>query len=202
MYSKIQTLRHGLLGQRILERLRKIGLNINPYYLIREGAGPLENNWSCLDAEFTSQVFLQSDMSAMCACTAWNTPEVLQQRLDKGHLCIVLKQQQQIVGYTWVDFKEVNDSVCDIELQPGEVYLYDAFIAPEYRGRGLASYMRVECYQQVRRAGADIFYSISDYFNSPAIRFKQKLHAKFVRLYLDVKVGRFHVGHWVLKEYL
>jgi len=42
--------------------------------------------------------------------------------------------------------------------------------------------MRVESYRHLRQAGRHTFYSISDYFNSPAIRFKEKLNAEAIRL--------------------
>jgi len=125
----------------------------------------------------------------------------LQIRLDKGHLCVILKDGERVAGYTWVDLDEVNDSACNYSLGSDEAYLYDAFIAPDYRGQNLAPYMRFECYKHLSQAGRHTLYSISEYFNTPAVRFKQKLHAEIVRLYLQIKVGPHEVGHWALKDY-
>ena len=95
----------------------------------------------------------------------------------------------------------MNDSACDYELGPGEAYLYDAFIAPDFRGRSLAPYMRAESYKHLRRVGRHTFYSISDYFNSPAIKFKEKLNAEAIRLYLQIKLGGREIGQWMLRDY-
>ena len=196
-----EAMRHGLVIQRIIGRLQRFGLNLNPYYLFREGDGVEQMRWPALADEFPSSVLDPEYLPALADCTEWATVGRLQDRLDKGHLCIVILHQGQIAGYTWADFDEVNDAACDFSLGPGEAYLYDAFVAPAHRGLGLAPYLRCESYKHLRRAGRTTFYSISDYFNSPAIRFKQKLNAEVVRLYLQIKLGDKQVGQWVLKNY-
>lgn len=199
--SMLDTVRHDLLMQRVLERLERMGANINPYVLFREGVHlPEKTDWPELAKEFPSSVLVATDIPAVAACVS-RTEEQIQDRLQKGHLCIVLKNGTHIAGYAWADLDEVNDMACDYELRPGEAYLYDAFIAPEFRGRGLAPYMRVESYRHLRRAGRHTYYSISDYFNSPAIRFKQKLNAETIRLYLHIKLGGYQVGQWLLRDY-
>ena len=195
------SLRYGLWMQRIIRQLRRVGLDINLYYLIREGAQTHEVVWPDLAVDFPSELIAPEDLSAVAAFTDWVTVKGLQDRLDKGHLGVVLKHGDQVAGYAWADFDEVNDVDCNYVLQPGEVYLYDAFIAPDYRGHGLAPYLRFECYKRLRSAGKHTFYSISNYFNRPAIRFKQKLQAEIIRLYLQLKVGGHEVCHCVLKDF-
>lgn len=190
---------HGLVIQRLIERLRRVGLVINPYYLFREGVVAVAPPHP--GPEFTSSVLTGADLEEVAACTAWATPERLQQRLDKGHLCILLKAGDQVAGYTWADPHEVNDSACDYELEPGAAYLYDAFIVPDYRGRSLAPFMRARCYEHLREAGKQSFYSISDCFNTPAIRFKEKLEARIIRLYLQIRMSDRQLGQWILKDY-
>jgi predicted GNAT family acetyltransferase len=144
-------------------------------------------------------VLVAADIAAVAACVSRPAAQI-QARLNKGHLCVVLKSGERIAGYTWADFDEVNDAACDYELGPNEAYLYDAFIAPEFRGSGLAPYMRVESYRHLNRAGRHTFYSISDYFNSPAIKFKQKLNAEAIRVYLRIKLGGRQIGQWLLRD--
>lgn len=193
-------LKHGLFAQRVLDRLGRTGLVLDPYILFREGVRPHQTDWPGLASEFSSNTLDASDMSAVAACVS-RTEEQIQARLLKGHLCIVLKHGSRIAGYTWADFDEVNDAACDYELRPGEAYLYDAFVAREFRGRGLAPYLRVESYRHLRLAGKHTFYSISDYFNSPAIRFKEKLNAEAIRVYLQVKLGDRQIAHWLLRDF-
>jgi len=193
--------RYGLLMQRFLDRLKRVGLDISLHYLIREGVQACEMNWPDLTNQYSSSVLDQDDVRAVAACSNWITVERIQSRLHKGHLCVILKHGEQVAGYTWVDFDEINNSDCYYEMQPGDAYLYDAFIVTDYRGRGLAPYMRFNCYQQLRDQGRHTFYSISDYFNKPSIRFKRKLSAEIVQLYLQIKIGTLNVGLWVLKDY-
>jgi ribosomal protein S18 acetylase RimI-like enzyme len=201
MSNFLNDLRHGLGPQRVLERIGQLGLILDPYFLFREGVRPHQTEWPGLDAEFSSSVLDAADLADITALVPWRTPEQLRARMDKGHLCIVLRQGSRLAGYTWADFDEVNDAACDYELGPGEAYLYDAFIAPEFRGRSLAPYMRVESYRHLRNAGRHTFYSISDSFNRPAIKFKEKLNAEVIRLYLQIKLRDRQVAHWLLRNY-
>jgi ribosomal protein S18 acetylase RimI-like enzyme len=194
-------IKHGLLMQRVVERLRRIGVDFNPYWLFREGVRAHRTEWPHLANEFPSSVLAERDAAAISTCTAWNTEKVVRNRLKRGDLCIVLKHNGEIAGYTWADLQRVSDAACNFPLERDEAYLYDAYIAPQFRGRGLAPYMRSECYKHLRATGRYCFYSISDFFNKPAIRFKRKLNAEMVRLYLQIKLGGRPLGQWVLREY-
>ena len=196
-----KVLRYGLLMQRILSWLRSHGLDIHPFCLIREGVRAYDLTLPDLAGEFESTVLTQDEIPAIAALSPWATVENVQGRFDRGDLCLVLKNEETVAGYTWVNFEEVSEPKCSYVLQPGEAYLYDAYIAPDYRGRDLAPYMRYECYKHLRNDGRDAFYSLSDYFNKPAIRFKVKLNAEIVRLYLYMAVGSREIGHWTLKNY-
>jgi GNAT superfamily N-acetyltransferase len=198
----LRALRYGLVIQRVIERLRLVGINLDPYYLLREGVRqPEQTDWPALVAEFPCSVLDPGDLAAVAECTRWATVEQLQLRLDKGHLCVVLKHRGRIAGYAWADLVEVNDSVCDYPLGPGDAYLYDAFVVPEFRGRDLATYMRVESYKYLRRLGRHTYYSITECFNTPSLKFKKKLNVEILRVYLHVKIGRREIGQWLLRDY-
>jgi len=196
-------LNHGLATQWVLDQLRRAGIGVIPYFLFREGLRP-QAGWPELAREFPSSVLEagnSTDVAAVGGFDSWRTVERVRALLEKGDLCVLLKNQGRIAGFTWADFDEVNDSACDYELGSGEAYLYDAFIAPEYRGHSLAAYMRVESYRHLRRMGRYTFYSLSDCFNTPAIKFKKKINAEITRLYLQIKLGRRVVGQWQLRNY-
>ncbi|MBT8097145.1 MAG: GNAT family N-acetyltransferase [Woeseia sp.] len=176
-------------------------MHIQPYYLIREGTAAVTLKQNEHFDELAIVVATPEDIPRIAACQDWVTEELLQGRFEKGHLCMMVVRGEELVGHTWVDFEEVHEAYCDYELQSDEAYLFDAFIKREYRGFGLAPYVRKECYEYLARIGRRQYYSISDYFNTPAIRFKKKLHAEIFRLYLYVKIGRYTLGNWVLKDY-
>ena len=53
----------------------------------------------------------------------------------------------------------------------------------------------------IRYLTGDTPLSTSECFNTPAIKFKEKLNAEVVRLYLHIKLGRRELGQWLLKDY-
>lgn len=197
-------LKHGLVVQRALEQLWRLGIDLRVSFLFREGVRPHQTDWPDLAREFPSSVLNagnSADIATIAGFESWRTEERLRARLANGDLCIMLKNKGRIAGFTWADFVKVGDPVCDYALAPGEAYLYDAVVAPEYRGRGLAGYMRAESYRHLRAAGRHAFYSVSDCFNTPAIRFKKKLNAEIARLYLRIRFGKRVLGRWQLRDY-
>ena len=57
-----------------------------------------------------------------------------------------------------------------------------------YRGKNLAPYLRYKSYEMLKEMGRDKLYSISEYFNSPAVKFKQKLNAKKLKIILFINL--------------
>jgi hypothetical protein len=70
-----------------------------------------------------------------------------------------------------------------------------------YRGKNLAPYLRYKSYEMLKQIGRDKLYSVSDYFNSPAVKFKKKLNTKKIKLILFIQL--FNKLHWTftLKSY-
>ncbi len=66
-------------------------------------------------------------------------PMLIQWRFSQGESCWVARADGQIVSYVWVSTKiECVEELCKaIELQEGEIYLYDAFTIEEWRGKAL-----------------------------------------------------------------
>jgi len=201
---KLRSLReafnHGLVIQRVLGRLRLIGIDIDPFIVFLEGTRAVEHQQ--VDGEFETCRVGRDDVPLLARLGSGVPIETLRERLAKGHICIALKHEGRVVAYSWADTTEINDEACRTVLGKDEVYLYDAFTNPEYRGRNLAPLMRIRCYEALRALGKNTFYSISDYFNTPAIRFKQKLDAQFVRLCISLRIGGRRLGVWTVKTYL
>ena len=68
------------------------------------------------------------------------------------------------------------------------------YTVPAHRGKRLAPYLRYQSYRRLAREGMTRLYSISDAFNTPSIRFKQRLGARFVKL--GVSVTLFNRWRW------
>ena len=71
--------------------------------------------------------------------------------------------------------------------------MFDAYTVPAYRGKGLAPLMRYRSYQELYNLDKHKLLSFSDYYNTPAIRFKEKLKAKPLELRLAVGFRGIHL---------
>ncbi len=190
--------RHGLVVQHVLNKLRRSGLKIDLFWLVREGEQEIETSFP----PDYSVALLERDAAAQVeALTEWNTLEEINRRMDAGHTCLVLRHHDSVVGYTWANLEEVKDLADEYKLKQGEVYLYDAYVDPAHRGDGLASRLRNSCYNLMRKQGFSSFVSISDRFNLPSLKFKRRLGGRPEALYLGLQLGRFRIGQLCLRSY-
>ena len=86
-------------------------------------------------------------------------------------------------------------------LKDNEAYLFDAYTLMHFRGKGLAPYIRYQCYKELAKSDRHKLFSISNYFNTPSIKFKNKLNAKFLELRLSVELFRKWSFDLHLKKY-
>ncbi|MEM9622405.1 MAG: GNAT family N-acetyltransferase [Pseudomonadota bacterium] len=188
---------YGLFTQRLLQRLNKhLAITYQPYFVFREGHTPLDPAWQKLPDDFHVEQLTLQDYTQVVGLSSWATAEEILRRLEAGHLCTLVCQGETVAGYTWADLQEINDAHCDYPLPAGHAYLYDAFVANDFRGSGLASGMRAACYAQLREQGVTGFVSISDQFNTPALKFKQRLGGEPIALYRLLQIGRWRVFHY------
>lgn len=129
------------------------------------------------------------------------TSDVLVQRLKEGKQCMALRQGDTIVSFTWFDPNATDYTPCRYPNTDNGVYLFDAHTLKAFRGRGLAPYMRYQCYEVLKRMGRENFYSATEYTNRAAYRFKEKLNAEKVLLYLRFRLFGWFDRTWILKRY-
>ena len=137
-------LRHGLMTQELLDRVARLGLRIYPYYLVRElpmERPDIDKLGTGLDVRFLET----SELSEVCELR--NRPRDLDRlkgRLKEGN-CFGVWDGDRLVAYSWYSSGDVptafgGKSLCP--LPEKGLYLYDAYVCPEYRGRRLARYER------------------------------------------------------------
>ena len=78
----------------------------------------------------------------------------------------------------WINIKERGFKETIIQLKSDEAYLWNMYTMESFRGMNIAPYLRYKSYEVLKGMGRDKLYSISEYFNTPAIKFKLKLNAK------------------------
>ncbi len=199
-----KTISHGLTIRKLLNRLSRYGISITPYCVVREE----ENQSSTSPATDTFQSYKATFISSSDLAEAHligddngKLLKDLEQRMLNGHLCFAIKHEQKYIARMWCDLQEFNFPPCEFSLKSNESYLYAAEIATDYRGRGIAPFMRSQCYKALGNLGRDINYSYTEYFNTPAMRFKEKLGATRLALYVHIDLfGKFSIN-WRLKTY-
>jgi hypothetical protein len=162
--------------------LDALGMSVLPYYLYLEKRA--FSDLSVLAgsfAEYDIGVLGPRDMPALAVMPGRKVSEaVYQQRLLDGGMCCGMKHNDEIVSFVWADTVETDVFFGSFKLASNEAYLFDAFTRHNYRGGGLAPFLRRRLYSELEKIGRVDLYSYSLYTNRPAIRFKEKLNARVI----------------------
>lgn len=181
--------------------LKKVGLEIKPYYLTQESAQP------------NLKVKLSSDFGS-ATCDFLTLPEI---KMIQSHpetrefpemgvkdgscLCYAIKYHQEIMSFIWCNLTRCDYLKSSFTLKNDETYLFNAYTYKIYRGANLAPYLRNECYKSLSKLGRTRLFSHTEYFNAPAVNFKKKVNAKHIKLSLYINLLRKFAWHITLKQY-
>jgi GNAT superfamily N-acetyltransferase len=184
-----QKYRQGLLTDTIVRKLDKFlfrklsekGLKIIPFYLYEEGI--FGADWKIYRDGFNEYAigFLGfQDMKEISSFPRadWASERDLLSRLNDNHKCYGAKYNGRIVAFTWCNFVSCHSLIYKFQLEENEAYLWDAYTSEDFRGKGIAPYLRFKFYEELETLGRNKFYSMSILPNRPAIRFKEKLNAR------------------------
>lgn len=175
-------IRHNPFPRVILDALAKMGIKTQPYYLCVEGLSdrtlpPYETGFH----QYLFSFLGPEDMKKIGTIPhRFFSEQQLLSRLKKGQLCFAAKCRGKIAAFAWCNLEECHYDGCNFPLKNHEAYLFDTYTLNSFRGRGIAPYLRYHLYEELARMGRKRLYSVSERFNIPSIRFKQKLNAKFV----------------------
>lgn len=182
----------------------KLGLRIEPYYVMAEGLCLGAFSWDEQDfTEYEFRLLTERDMKALATLPdRAPSEEELNQRLREGKHCFGALHHGEVVAFTWWSFTECSfESSSLFALHVNEAYLFDAYTTEAFRGSGIAPYLRYRCYQTLAQVGREHCYSITVAFNHPALRFKQKLHAQITQLNVLIEILWRWRRHSPLKRY-
>ncbi|MBL0714609.1 MAG: hypothetical protein JJV98_13000 [Desulfosarcina sp.] len=186
----IEKLKYSTFLRILFDVIAKFGLRVTPYYVVREGIWG--NGLSNLEEELEGYklCFLdEDDMGPLSRLRVGAFSEdQLTQRLRDGHFCLGLIKDGEVVAFNWANPHESSGNLCRFPLKADEGYLYDAYTVHAYRGKRLAPYLRYQSYRTLSQKGMTRLYSISDAFNTPSIKFKKRLNARFVKLGISIKL--------------
>ena len=193
---KIRYYRKGLpwykLALRLLiDALSQAGLRIEPYQLFSEGLASAPRPRGAF-GDYDISFLGPDDMLEIASIPGRNvTHDDLLRRLHEGKRCLGIKHEGRIAAFTWCDF-----AACLFEtdrlflLKDDEACLFDAYTLEAFRGHDLAPFMRYRCYEELAKIGRTHCYSVTVLFNVPAVRFKKKLNAKVVELWVLLEIFR------------
>ena len=195
-------IRHGMVLQVVRNRMARIGIDISPYYFFREGVGDIaipEIKGKASDYVF--EYLGPGDMKMAADSSVGYKEEDLLGFLKNGDICIGLKKGGQLAAFMWIGLKEWKFKNITVPLERDEAYLWNMYTMEAFRGINLAPYLRYLSYEALRGMGRNKLYSISEYFNTPAIKFKSKLNARITRFGIYVILFRKFHRDFTLRTY-
>jgi len=205
---KIQSLhnafKNGLIIMKCLGRLSRFGLTLEFYYVHVGRNNDLQGlgrTWEPELDKYESGFIREEDASDIASFEEWRSEALILGRLQSGLKCFAVKQRGRIVSFLLCAFKEINDSCYQMKLERNEAHIFDAYTLPAYRGKGLAPFMRYQCYDALSDMGIEKFYSLCDVFNTPSVRYKKKMNVPIQKLGFYFALGDKYSRHWILKEY-
>ncbi len=186
----IEKLKYSNWLRLLFDTVAKVGVRITPYFVAEEGewdGGPPDG-----DPRFEAYLCRRlsvDDMGPLSRIPGRPYSERrLIQRLQDGHLCFGLIKDGNVVSFSWIDPNEGRSGLCRFLLQAHEAYYYDLYTLPAFRGRQLALYLRHQTYRHLPKLGLSKYYSVIDALNTPAVKFKKKLQARFIYTGVSIKM--------------
>ncbi|MCK5707823.1 MAG: hypothetical protein KAI43_09225 [Candidatus Aureabacteria bacterium] len=204
IWEKIQDkFRYGLILQSIKNRLEIMGiLWFTPYYIVQEGIGEIViPEAKCDLSDYSLEFFEPVDMKAIGEEKCGYSEERMIAMLEEGKKCYGMKFNGEIAVFMWIDLKECHYRPSRVPLEKSEAYLFHMYTMYPHRGKNLAPYLRYKCYEMLREMGRDTFYSVTEYFNSASMKFKQKLKAKPLKLIFYIELFRKLRWSFTIKKY-
>ena len=170
----------------ILRRLKPIGIQIDPFLVVREGEKPLDLDTSA--SAFQFGFLSEAEIDELIHLQPGAVRSELLDWFGEGKLCFGVKHNKRLVAKMWCDLDAFNYPPNYRRLLSNEAYLFAAYADPDYRGQNIAPQMRAACYSALRSMGRTVFFSYTEYFNESARRFKVKLGARDEELRLHIGV--------------
>ena len=197
-------MRYGGLPRLLFDALARGGINIAPYYIyIEQDFGQPPPGFSERFKDYEVAFLTSDDMKVIANMPGRDVSEAqLIERLENGNLCIGVKHNSNLVGFTWCHLTEITIKGNEKPLKDDEAYLFDAYTMVPYRGKGIAPFIRYQSYQKLADLGKTKLYSVTGVFNVSAINFKKKLNAIIFEKHRYIEVFRKWNCTLLVKKYL
>lgn len=193
---------NGLFLFGLRNRLAKIGIDINPYYWVQEEVTAcLEPEIKGDPSEYSVRFLNIDEFKSLTQNESSSSTKEMIEGLQNGQLCIGLEHNGAIAAYTFIELHDFVYYKKTFRLKNNEAYLLNMWTFHAYRGKNLAPYLRYQSYRLLEKQGRSVKYSITQYFNKSSIKFKKKLNAKHLKLYLSIALFKKIYWNFTLKSY-
>ena len=198
----INKFRYSLVLQSVRNMLTRIGIVITPYYWMKE-------DLSCtaipeikgLISEYSVKFLEEKDMRILSENARGYSEDEFITRLRDGNLCLGLIHNDEVVAFMWIFLKRCGFKPVNIPLKRNEVYVSDMYTMESYRGKNLAVYLRYLSYRIIKEMGRDTIFSVTEYFNTSAMKYKQKLNPRKLNLVLYINLFNIFKWSYTIKKY-
>ena len=196
--------RHGLILLMVRDYLAKLGIEITPFYWMKETVhDKIPDHWKANFNDYEFSFFGPEEIKTICGLPEreFISKEHVIKVFNKGKKCYGAKYKGEIAAFTWIDLEESHTRFYPVKMKDNEAYLFDLYVLKSFRGKNLAPALRYKVCEILKELGRDTCYSITESFNTSSIRVKEKLNAQFIFLGLYVNLFKKYRKRWVLKRY-
>ncbi len=180
--------KYGLVLESMRHQVARLGIKIVFYYWVREGMNPTPQPEIKGDISDYSAGFIEAeDIKGIEEDMGAYSKESLLSYFSEDTKCLGLKCNGDLASFMFINFAECDSMSKKITMKEDEAYLTYMYTLKNYRGRNLAPYLRYKSYEILKEMGREKIYSISSLLNSSAIRYKEKLNAKNMKLILYIE---------------
>lgn len=93
----------------------------------------------------------------------------MRQRFDAGEICFGILHGDEVAGYCWFNRRECTSRLYPFTFEDErQIYLFDVYVSPHYRGRGLAPFLVTQFYPWLQRERIEKVYATINLFNNPS----------------------------------
>jgi hypothetical protein len=198
----IDRFRYGLVLQVLRNKLVRLGIEFTPFYLTQLGINVQEKpQLKDRNIEFACGFLCEDDLTEMKDRARGYPTEKLLGNLRSGKKCYGIKHENKVAAFMWIDLEECNFKPLRFHLKKDEAYTFSVYTMEEYRGQNMAPVMAYHCYQELKMMGIKKIYSITEYFNRSAIKYKMKLGPRTLGLYLYIGLFKRFSRLFLLRKY-
>ena len=195
-------LKNGLFLFGVRNQLARFGFDFDPSYWVLEGDGDCEPPKIKGDpAEYELVQLNLEETEAIRKKIVGNNQITGIPNFHDQLQCIGLKCRGEIAAFMLIELNDFSYNRKIFHLKENEAYLFHMYTFEEHRGKNLAPYLRYQSYLMLRDMGRDKIYSITQYFNKSSKRFKKKLNARNLQLFMYIILFKKYHYHFLIKTY-